>query len=319
MIYDCVIVGGGAGGLSSALMLGRARRNVLLLTAGLPRNAPAEQAHSLFTRDGTPPLELPYTTVHPVENARVVSLAHDKEAKMFYIEYQNESNANAGGFSIMMTAQVEEPKPLIRVTARGVILATGVRDVLPPIAGIEQFWGKSVIHCPYCHGFEHADKRFAYMGSIGPMAVMALQLLRGSWAQDVVWLQNGGTPALTAEQLARLKELNVTIYDKKVAEFRGDDAGNVQTVVFEDGTTLDRDCILIHPDNKPNTDSIELKDGFSYKIMHTDTMDIILKGQTDVPGLYLVGDLATPLHQLSTAAYLGGFMAGSLNMYLSTL
>ena len=134
---DVVIIGGGTAGLSAALVLGRARRNVLVLDRGQPRNAPAAAAHGVFTREGTPPSEL-------------LQIARDQLRGYPSIEVREGAavSVEAGKEDFhVMTVSGE------RIQARKLLLAYGLADSLPEIAGLDKFWGESVLHCPYCHGW----------------------------------------------------------------------------------------------------------------------------------------------------------------------
>ena len=154
--YDVVVVGGGAAGLSGALTLSRARRSVLVVDAGAPRNAPAGQVHNFLGRDGTPPSELLRGRAHRgdryggrVETGRVTALARDGER-----------------FGVQISAQAGERT----VPARRLLVATGLRDVLPDVPGLAARWGIDVLHCPYCHGWEVRGQRIGILAT-GPAAV----------------------------------------------------------------------------------------------------------------------------------------------------
>lgn len=155
--YDAVIVGGGPAGLSAALALGRARRSVLLLDGNEPRNAPTHASHNFFTRDGEHPLELrrigrgqlaPYTTVHIQEREIVRAEGRNGSFRLTF------GNGDV-------------------IEARKLILATGVRDIMPPIDGFRQLWGKSIFACPYCDGWEHRDEPWAVLAAPSEMLAYA--------------------------------------------------------------------------------------------------------------------------------------------------
>src|SRR5215469_8308583 len=139
--YDAVVIGGGPAGLSAALYLGRARRRTLVVDAGKPRNAKAGASHGVFTRDGTPPSELLAEARRQLRTYPGVELRH--------IAAESATIAD-GGFAVRL-----EGDETIR--ARRVILACGVRDELPPIEGLADYWGTRVFNCSYCHGFEERD------------------------------------------------------------------------------------------------------------------------------------------------------------------
>ena len=172
-IYNCVIIGGGAAGLSAALLLGRAGRRVLVCDKGDPRNAPARESHSFFTRDGTPPPEL-------------LSIGREQLKPYKTVEFQKlgvrEIKKSGARFDIIFDDKN-------KTEARKILLAFGVQDEFPDIENFTDFWGASVFHCPFCHGYEVRDQPLAVVGS-GETLVEMAALLK-SWSADLVACTNG--------------------------------------------------------------------------------------------------------------------------------
>ncbi len=179
-VYDVVVVGGGAAGLSAALLLGRARRRVAVVDAGAPRNAPAAHMHGFLSRDGMPPADL--LAAGRAEIAGYgVDLVEDQVVGI-----------DPGFFVRLAGGRV--------LRARRILLTTGVRDQLPDIAGIRERWGRDLLHCPYCHGWEVRDQPLGVLNT-GPGAVAHAQLVR-QWSDNVVFFAH--THALTATERAQL-------------------------------------------------------------------------------------------------------------------
>src|SRR5213594_4001133 len=169
--YDVVIVGGGSAGLSAALQLGRSRRRVLVSDTGKTRNAVAHESHGFFTRDGATPAELVRIgreQLRPYETVELCSVGV-KSAK-----------AHSKGFEITLDDET-------RIACRKLLLATGVVDEMPEIEGFKELWGKSIFHCPYCHGWEVRDQPLALFGGIE-----LAELLKG-WSDDLVLCTDGAT------------------------------------------------------------------------------------------------------------------------------
>ena len=164
-VYDVVIVGGGAAGLSAALVLGRARRRVAVIDGGAPRNAAAAHMQGFLSRDGMPPAEL--------------LAAGRAEVTGYGVEIVNDQVlAIEPGFVVRLAGG--------RVlTARRILVATGAGDELPDIPGVRERWGKDLLHCPYCHGWEVRDEPLGVLGT-HPMSVLHAQLVR-QWSDDVVY------------------------------------------------------------------------------------------------------------------------------------
>lgn len=289
-MFHVVVVGGGAAGLSAALLLGRSRRRALVLDAGQPRNAPSDAAHSVFTRDGTPPAEL-------------LSLGRDQLRAYPSVDLRQSAvvgvEAVQGGFEVVLS----EGEP---VRCRRLLLAYGVVDELPRIDGLLELWGKSVLHCPYCHGWEVRDEPLA-LYSRGQAGVELAQLLLG-WSQDLV-LCTDGPAELTDEQRARLARHEIPVREEPISRLDGT-GGALERIVFSDGSSVSRRAMFLRPAQRPSSDLAARLGCESTEagLIRTDEW-----GQTSVPGVYAAGDVITPMQQVIRAAASGATAAIWIN------
>ena len=194
--YEVLVIGGGAAGLSGALTLARARRSVLVVDAGEPRNAPAAGVHGLLGLEGTPPGEL-------LERGRAEARsygAHVTRGRVRSVE------GEAGAF----VASLEDGRT---VGAARVLVATGLVDELPDIPGLAERWGRDVLHCPYCHGWEVRDEPLGVLAT-GPMSVHQA-LMFSQWSADVLFFANGTT--VEDEQAERLAVRGIKVIEERVA------------------------------------------------------------------------------------------------------
>ena len=286
--YDVVIVGGGSAGLSAALLLGRSRRRVLVSDTGKTRNAVAHESHGFFTRDGTTPAELVRIgreQLRPYETVELYSVGV-KAAK-----------AQSKGFEITLDDET-------RIACRKLLLATGVVDEMPEIDGFKELWGKSIFHCPYCHGWEVRDQPLALFGGIE-----LAELLKG-WSDDLVLCTDGAT--LSEDESKLLSKNNIAIREERIVRVEGKN-GQLENIVFANGETLARKTIFFRP--KQHQHSVLAKKlGCEFTDLGTVKVDEF--GQTSVPGVYAGGDMIHPLQHISFAVSRGSLGAVGMDRAL---
>ncbi|MEA2604670.1 MAG: hypothetical protein QOF89_5662 [Acidobacteriota bacterium] len=294
-LYHVLIVGGGPAGLSAALVLGRARRRVLVLDSGQPRNAPSSAAHSVFTRDGTPPRELlrfgredlrPYDGVE-IRDAEVTDVVREED----------------GGFSAVLADGS-------RLRGRKLLLATGMREKLPAIEGMQELWGTGVLHCPYCHGWEVRDLPLALYAR-GDFAMHFAAILRG-WSHDLVICSNG--PAdLGEEERQKLARYGIGLREEVIVRLEGHpggEDGSLERIVFADGSVLPRRALFVR---FPQRQCSPFAERLGCTLTDRHQIEVDDNGQTSVPGVYAAGDLARPMQQVMVAAVDGTVAGMALN------
>lgn len=291
-MWDCIIVGGGAAGLSAGLVLGRARRRVLLLDAGAQSNLPAHGIGGLLGHDGRPPAELyemgrrelaAYPSVE-IRTGEVVS--GERDGAEFVLGLAN------GGSE----------------RARRVLLATGMDYRPPDLPGLASLWGGSVFHCPFCHGWEVRDRPLAVLSRESGGVHSAL-MLRG-WSEDVVLLTDG--PArLTDEDRAALAAARVDVDERPVAELASEN-GELTAVVFTDGSRLAREGLLAATTTHQRSTLAEQLgvEAAAPTPIAANPVAVDNMHRTGVPGVFAAGDLSAQMPQVA-AAIAGGSLAAA--------
>ncbi|MEO8265112.1 MAG: NAD(P)/FAD-dependent oxidoreductase [Ilumatobacteraceae bacterium] len=285
-MYDVVIVGGGAAGLSAALVLGRARRRIAVIDGGAPRNAPAAHMQGFLSRDGMPPAEL---------------LAAGRAEVIGYgVEVVNDQVlAIEPGFIVRLAGGRV-------VTARRILVATGVGDELPNIPGVRERWGKDLLHCPYCHGWEVRDQPLGVLGT-HPMSVLHAQLVR-QWSDDVAYFAH--TYDLTAAEQAQLQARGVRIVRGEVARLVIED-DRLTGVEMSDGQVIARTAVFIRPGNLPHADG--LLEGLGCELDQAGFVTVDATGATSTAGVWAAGNVADPRAQVITSAGAGSAAAIAIN------
>lgn len=294
MDYDVVVVGGGAAGLSAAMMLGRSRRAVTVVDAGEPRNTPAAHLHGLLSRDGTTPAEL--LDVGREEVVRYGGEVRDDRARR--IERLGEHE-----FVVHLASGAA-------LTTRGVLVATGLRDELPDVPGLGQRWGSEVLHCPYCHGHEVADGAFGVLGGDNrPFTLHQAQLVR-QWSRDVVFFPN--RIVVTDEERARLIARGIRIVDGEVARLVVDD-DQVSGVELVDGTVVPRSVVFVGPRFVPRD---HLLTDLGCALGDNGWVATDASGRTSIDGVWAAGNVVDSPAQLVSAASAGSTAAVAINHHL---
>jgi thioredoxin reductase len=283
--YDCIIVGGGPAGLSAALMLGRCRRRVLLCDVGEQRNLPARRMHGYPTRDGTPPAEY-------------LRLAREELGRYDTIECRHveivEASREARGFVLCAGDGA-------RLTSRKLLLATGVVDELPGLQGLEELYGTSVHHCPYCDAWEWRDRPLAVYGGAEQGPELALSL--AAWSADVL-LCTGGS-RVPPEAAGRLRAVGIGVYEKPVIRLEGRD-GMLERIVFAGGDSIARSALFVCLGQRQRS---PLAERLGCRFTEKGGVDTGQCEATNVPGLYVAGD-ASKEAQLVVVAAAEGAEAG---------
>jgi thioredoxin reductase/SAM-dependent methyltransferase len=295
--YDVVVVGGGAAGLSGALALARARRSVLVLDAGQPRNAPAGQVHNYLTRDGTPPAEL-------VAAGRAEVTRYGGEVVTGDVE-----SAAKDGDGFLVTVDGGRA-----VRARRLLVTTGLVDELPDVPGLAQRWGRDVLHCPYCHGWEVRDRRIGVLAT-GPLAGHQADLWR-QLSPDVLLLLNG-MPALAKDEAERLAARGITVVHGLVAGLEVSD-DRLTGVRLASGEVVALDALAVAPRFTARAGVLE---SLGLKPVDVEVGGYIVgsqipadaSGATAVPGVWVAGNVADVRAQVIVAAAAGLTAAAAIN------
>lgn len=288
--YDVVVIGGGAAGLSAALVLSRARRMVLVVDAGAPRNAPATHMHGYLSRDGIPPDELLAAGRHEVTSyggdiidGTVTDLVPD---------------GRSGFWTLLADGQ--------RISARRLLVTTGLRDELPDIPGLRDRWARDVLHCPYCHGHEVRDRQLGVLGGT-PNAVQYAQIVR-QWTHDLVYF----TPPdiLTAAERTQLLARAIGVVEGTIQALVIDDADHLRGLQMRHGCVIPRDALFVPARFVPNNDLLV---GLGCDVDTNTWVTVDNTGRTSVPGVWAAGNVVDPRAQVITAAGAGSAAAIALN------
>ncbi len=287
--FDVIIIGGSAAGLSAALVLTRARRSVLVIDAGMPRNHPATHMHGYLSRDGTPPRDLIAIGRNEVESydgTILTDMATDAV------------NEGTQGFRV----ELGDGRP---VHARRLLVATGLRDEIPDIPGLWNRWGRDVLHCPYCHGFEVADQKLVVLGG-SPLAAEYALIVR-QWSHDLTYVTPRNVLADAARERLEAREIAIVEGDAEQVIVRAD---RLEGIELAGGRMVPCEALFVPPRFVPNN---ALLVGLGCELDDDGWASTGPNGLTSVPGVWVAGNVANPRAQVITAAGEGSAAAIAIN------
>jgi thioredoxin reductase len=289
--YEVVVVGGGTAGLSAALVLGRARRRTLVVDAGEPRNAPAAHMQGYLSRDGMSPAD--FLAVGREEIARYgVELVRDRAVDV---------SREDGDFAVVLASGRT-------VRARRLVIATGLKDELPRVPGLAERFGRDVLHCPYCHGWEVRDQAFGVLATTPTGVHQALMV--SQWSKDVTFfLHTLAEEELSDDDLRRLAAAGVEVVPGEVSELITQD-DRLTGIRLTDGTTHEREVLFVAPRAVPQTDLLR-RLGAELRETPFGAYPVVDEtGLTTVPGVWSAGNAMGFAEQVINAAA-GGYRAGA--------
>ncbi|MGC5168777.1 NAD(P)/FAD-dependent oxidoreductase [Luteimicrobium sp. DT211] len=297
--WDAVVVGGGVAGLAAALMLGRARRRVLVLDAGAPRNRFTAHMHGVLGRDGTSP-------------ARLLADGRDEVASYGGVVRSAEVvDARADEDAVTVTAADGASH-----RARHLVVATGLRDVLPDVDGLAEWWGRGVAHCPYCDGYEVRDQRLVVLGT-GPASVGQAQLIR-QWSEHLTYVVHEA-PEPTSAERAALEARGIVVEQHRAVRATGapgPDGEHLAALVLDDGRTVDADAVFTAPEPRSGDDLLlrlgaERSDGAAGPGgALPGAVPVDMLGRTTVPRVWAAGNVVAAYANVPVAIA-AGTMAGA--------
>lgn len=303
-IVDVVVIGGGAAGLNGALMLARSRRSVVVIDSGTPRNAPAEAMHGFIMLDGTPPPEL---------LGRGREQVRQYGGRVVFGEVTSaEPAAPSAEGDLRFSVTLADGQT---VTARRLLVATGLRDVLPDVPGLAQHLGHGVVHCPYCHGWEVRDQPIGILAT-GPASVHHALLFR-QLTDDLTYFTRG--TELDADTRARFAARDIRVIDTPVQEVMNGEDGAIAGVRLADGTLVARRVLAVVTGMWARTEGLD-----GLKLPVEDLPDSMGRrfasgaaGTTDVPGVWVAGNATDLTAQVGASAAAGALAGSHINALLA--
>lgn len=291
--FDVIIIGGSYSGLSAAMALGRALRNVLLIDGGKPCNRQTPHSHNFLTRDGQTPQELSRIAREEVAQYPTIQFLQD---------FATAASKETAGFSV----QTESGRTF---HASKLLFASGVTDQMPEIPGFAECWGISMIHCPYCHGYEVRHQPTGIMAN-GPIAFEFARMIL-NWTKDITLLTNGPSQ-LSEEQTTRLKNHGIKIVETPI-EVVEQEQGQVKALVLQDGSRLAFDAVYA---KIPFVQHSAIPEQLGCALNEHGLIQIDAMQQTTIPGVYACGDSTTMMRSVANAVASGNFSGAAINRAL---
>lgn len=291
--YDVIIIGGSYAGLSAAMALGRAIRNVLVIDSGKPCNRQTPHSHNFLTQDGNTP-------------AAIAALARSQVMAYPTIHFLNDKVTGAEGENNNYRISTFGGE---KIKAKKLLFATGIKDLMPDITGFAACWGISVIHCPYCHGYEYKGQQTGILVN-GDIAFEFGRLIK-NWTRNLTIFTNGKS-TVTEENRKQLEETGITIIEKELREIQHKD-GYLTNVIFTDGESYDLDALYA---KLPFEQHCLIPEKLGCVLSDSGYIQVDGFQQTSVPGIYAAGDNTAMLRSVSSAVATGTAAGAFINREL---
>lgn len=290
---DAVIIGGSYAGLSAAMALGRSLRKVLVIDHGKPCNSQTPHSHNFITQDGEAPAQIASRAKQQVEQYPTIRFLHDK--------VENASQSEKSFIVTTQTGNVYHAKKLLFVT--------GLRDRMPAISGFEACWGKSILHCPYCHGYEVKHQRTGILAN-GDTGYELIKMI-SNWSQDLVLFTNG-LSTLTAEQINLISKYKFPIVEKPIEAIQHD-RGYIQHIIFSDQSKYEVATLYARPSFEQHCN---LPIALGCELTEQGLLKVDAFQKTTVKGIFAAGDNASFARSVSVAVAAGTVAGAALNKEL---
>ncbi|MCW1960879.1 NAD(P)/FAD-dependent oxidoreductase [Chryseobacterium viscerum] len=291
--FDVIIIGGSYSGLSAGMSLGRSLRNVLIIDNGKPCNRQTPHSHNFVTHDGKTPAEIARLAKEDVEKYNTVR---------FYSGTVVKTVKTTGGFEIEISSGE-------KFYAKKLILASGVKDMMPDIPGFAECWGISVIHCPYCHGYEVKNESTGILSN-GDMAYEFSKLIF-NLTKNLTLFTNGKA-VLTDEQIEKLKQNKIILNEDKIEEIKHEN-GSIQKIIFKNGNEVPLQALYA---KIPFEQNLNVSDDLGCELTEQGFIKVDMMQKTNVPGVFACGDNVTMMRSVANAIAQGNFAGAVVNKEL---
>ncbi|WP_157614266.1 NAD(P)/FAD-dependent oxidoreductase [Pseudotamlana agarivorans] len=292
--FDAIIIGGSYAGLSAAMALGRSLRNVLIIDAGDPCNKQTPHSHNFITQDGINPKQISELAKEQVLKYNTVKFLND---------FAISGKKNSSGFTIKTKSRKE-------VSSQKLIFATGVKDIMPSIKGFSDCWGISIVHCPYCHGYEIREKKTAIYADI-PKAMHLAPLVKNLTDDLTLIIPNKSD--LKQEEIQKLKKHNIAVVDTQITEIEHQ-KGSLKNIVFSDGKKLPFEALYAAIPFKQHS---SIPEKLGCKLTEHGHIEIDLFQKTTIDSVYACGDNSGMMRSVANAVYSGNITGAMVNAELA--
>lgn len=294
--FDIIIIGGSYSGLSAAMALGRSMRNVLIIDSGVPCNRQTPHSHNFITQDGEKPSLI-------AEKAKTQVLKYPTVKFLNGLAIDGKKIEN--GF--LVTCQSGET-----FKASKLIFATGIKDLMPDIKGFSECWGISVVHCPYCHGYEFREQKTGIIAN-GERAMHVASLVNN--LTDNITILTSGKAEFSSDQIKKLQKHHIKVVETEIVEIEHEN-GHIKNVVFNDGNKIDFNVVYAAVPFKQHSDLPSL---LGCELTESGYVKIDSFQKTTVNGIYACGDNANMMRSVSNAVASGTFTGAMANKELTDL